>query len=765
MSQQCCPNCGSTDIETDSQRGDAVCIQCGTVLEENAIVNEVTFAQDAGGGSQVVGQYVAATPGVGSSGLGFKESRELAFNNGQRHISQLAAALRLAEHHQEAAQRLFMLAVQHNFIQGRRTQHVIAACLYTVCRKEKTPHLLIDYSDVLQENVYLLGSCFLKFTRLLSLTLPIIDPSLYIHRFASRLEFGDKTHLVSMSALRLVQRMKRDWIQTGRRPSGICGAALLIAARVHGFRRTQREVVRVVRICDVTLRKRLTEFAETPMGALTARQLESADIEAFPAADPPSYTRNRQAEVAQQLALTVTDEQRQRERQLLELRQLKVAQIRTRLAELGEDVTGKKEHLVHRLLRLEPPEASAAWTAAAAAAGASGDGVPLGDAAAMAAADEDDDEEDEDEEDEQVGISGGGSGGGSDGVLAALMPPPPVDPEEAEMHSEMSRVLQDPALRALGVTNPNRAPPTLDAALAAAAAAAAAPPIPNAAAAPSAATGFGFGEEIAEDTAEASAPAALLPPSAPAPPARRVHVGALQPSWTHSAFFSSDVLASREALAASETEEQQEKLMAELNEDLETLDDEVEGYLITDAEEVQLKKRVWEEMNREYLDQQAEKAAARTEAERLAAERGETLEPGAARPKRPALSKKQRREAQEARAPGTAAEAAAAELRRNKLSSRINYDVVQILSQTLEEDAESMPNAPGPLGQGLAGGAGAAAAEGGATAAAAVTAGTASMTAYPARDAYPPPSPARSAVSDRFSETLDAADAECEPTY
>jgi transcription initiation factor TFIIIB Brf1 subunit/transcription initiation factor TFIIB len=172
----CCPNCSSTDIETDAARGDAVCIQCGTVIEENAIVNEVTFAQDAGGGSSVVGQFVAA-----SSGLGFgKESREVAFSNGQRHISQLAQALRLAEHHQEAAQRLFMLAVQHNFIQGRRTQHVIAACLYTVCRREKTPHLLIDFSDVLQTNVYMLGSCFLKFTRLLSLALPIIDPSLYI---------------------------------------------------------------------------------------------------------------------------------------------------------------------------------------------------------------------------------------------------------------------------------------------------------------------------------------------------------------------------------------------------------------------------------------------------------------------------------------------------------------------------------------------------------------------------------------------------------
>ena len=61
---------------------------------------------------------------------------------------------------------------------------------------------------------------------------------------------------VSVSALRLVQRMRRDWIQTGRRPSGICGAALLIASRVHGFRRTQREVVRIVRICDAACSER-----------------------------------------------------------------------------------------------------------------------------------------------------------------------------------------------------------------------------------------------------------------------------------------------------------------------------------------------------------------------------------------------------------------------------------------------------------------------------------------------------------------------------
>ncbi|KAG7272609.1 hypothetical protein CRUP_033118 [Coryphaenoides rupestris] len=83
------------------------------------------------------------------------------------------------------------------------------------------------------------------------------------------LEFGEKTHQVSMTALRLLQRMKRDWMHTGRRPSGLCGAALLVAARMHDFRRTVKEVIGVVKVCQATLRKRLTEFEDTPTSHLT----------------------------------------------------------------------------------------------------------------------------------------------------------------------------------------------------------------------------------------------------------------------------------------------------------------------------------------------------------------------------------------------------------------------------------------------------------------------------------------------------------------
>ncbi len=88
--------------------------------------------------------------------------------------------MRLGPHYVDSAHRLFTVAVERNFVQGRRRSHVIAACLYTSCRQEKSQHMLIDFSDALQVNVYTLGTCFLKFRRLLGLKLEIIDPALFI---------------------------------------------------------------------------------------------------------------------------------------------------------------------------------------------------------------------------------------------------------------------------------------------------------------------------------------------------------------------------------------------------------------------------------------------------------------------------------------------------------------------------------------------------------------------------------------------------------
>lgn len=51
--------------------------------------------------------------------------------------------------------------------------------------------------------------------------------------------------------------MNRSQISTGRHPSGICGAAVVIAAKIHGFKRTPREIVKVAHVCLEVVRKRV----------------------------------------------------------------------------------------------------------------------------------------------------------------------------------------------------------------------------------------------------------------------------------------------------------------------------------------------------------------------------------------------------------------------------------------------------------------------------------------------------------------------------
>ncbi|XP_057400626.1 transcription factor IIIB 90 kDa subunit isoform X6 [Balaenoptera acutorostrata] len=268
MTGRVCRGCGGTDIELDAARGDAVCTGCGSVLEDNIIVSEVQFVENSGGGSSAVGQFVSL--------------------DGRRQIHHLGNQLQLNQHCLDTAFNFFKMAVSKHLTRGRKMAHVIAACLYLVCRTEGTPHMLLDLSDLLQVNVYVLGKTFLLLARELCINAPAIDPCLYIPRFAHLLEFGDKNHEVSMTALRLLQRMKRDWMHTGRRPSGLCGAALLVAARMHDFRRTVKEVISVVKVCESTLRKRLTEFEDTPTSQLTVDEFMKVDLEEE--CDPPSYT-------------------------------------------------------------------------------------------------------------------------------------------------------------------------------------------------------------------------------------------------------------------------------------------------------------------------------------------------------------------------------------------------------------------------------------------------------------------------------------------
>jgi len=98
--------------------------------------------------------------------------------------------------------------------------------------------------------------------------------------------------------------MDRAWITTGRRPNGLCGSAILIAARVLGFRRSTSQIVKVAHVCEETIRKRLSEFKNTNIAQLTAAEVKKIEYpknelmrteseqSVEEVMDPPSFTKN-----------------------------------------------------------------------------------------------------------------------------------------------------------------------------------------------------------------------------------------------------------------------------------------------------------------------------------------------------------------------------------------------------------------------------------------------------------------------------------------
>ncbi|GAB1319364.1 transcription factor TFIIIB subunit brf1 [Madurella fahalii] len=291
------PQCDKSDIR------DGACQNCGLVADDgHDIVAEVTFGETSNGAAVVHGSYLAADQGgIRPTGRGFafrrvagagaSEARERSLREAKQLLSQFSYQLSIPQYMVDQAFQLYKVAANSNFVQGRRKNTVAAICMYAACRKEDSNKvMLIDLADIIKTDVFLLGRSYKELlSQLPDLkdgTKPIIIEDL-IFRFASKLEFLHDTNKVALSAIRIAQRMRHDNITHGRRPAGICGAALIMAARAHNYRRTVREVVYIAKVTMATLQERMEEFANVPSAQMTIREFHESDKLPETSHDPP----------------------------------------------------------------------------------------------------------------------------------------------------------------------------------------------------------------------------------------------------------------------------------------------------------------------------------------------------------------------------------------------------------------------------------------------------------------------------------------------
>lgn len=345
------PTCGSTNLSEED--GYIICKECFTQIAESNIVSDVQFNEEAGGRATVQGASVAENSRHAKTlgaetfkrlGGGGRNSIAETERAGKRALAALCPKLGIAEDISVQAASIWNLAANINFSAGRKTDEVVAACLYAACRRRKdNAVLLMDIAELIKVNVFRLGEVYKDLCKNLYMAEEsvghqhLVDLEPLIYKYCQKLQFADKTNIVAEDALKIIRRMNRDWMVSGRHPAGLCGACIILAAKMNNFHRSVREVVYVSKVADVTIANRIQEFRRTKSAALSVDDFRVFGNRMKFQHDPPSMNLGeRRAELM---------DKRKRKREEYRQSMARDSQDRQSIVEIPDNATDPSSRL------------------------------------------------------------------------------------------------------------------------------------------------------------------------------------------------------------------------------------------------------------------------------------------------------------------------------------------------------------------------------------------------------------------------------------
>jgi transcription initiation factor TFIIB len=289
-----CPECGSTHLSRDYNRGEFVCEGCGLVLDDQMIDQGPEWrAFDMEQGEKRGRTGAPMTIAIHDKGLsteiGWKNKdsygksiptrnraqlyrlrkwqRRIRVSNATERnlayalseLDRMASGMGLPRNVRETAAMTYRKSVNKNLIRGRSIEGVVAASLYSACRQCGVPRTLDEIANASRVGRKEIGRTYRFMTRELNLKLLPTRPQDYISRFASELKLSGE---VQSKALEILKEAHDKELTSGRGPTGVAAASIYIASILCNERRTQREVADVAGVTEVTIRNRYKELTE-----------------------------------------------------------------------------------------------------------------------------------------------------------------------------------------------------------------------------------------------------------------------------------------------------------------------------------------------------------------------------------------------------------------------------------------------------------------------------------------------------------------------
>ncbi|MEA3378946.1 MAG: transcription initiation factor IIB [Nanoarchaeota archaeon] len=282
-----CPECGSTNLIYNKDKGEVICKNCGLVIEDKMIDFSQEwreFDHDQAAKRRRTGAPMTYTKydrglgtDVGQKGDIYKLSAKgknkfFRLRKWQYRIStaiernlklalaelkRVASYLKLPKAVEEEAARIYTRAVQRGLVRGRSMESVVAGSLYAACRRHEVPRTLDELSESSGIDKKEIGRTYRFVTRELHIRIMPSNPVDYIPRFSSALKLSAETQSKAVEILEMAQNAE---LTSGRGPTGIAAASLYVAALINTEKRTQREVADVAGVTEVTIRNRYKEL-------------------------------------------------------------------------------------------------------------------------------------------------------------------------------------------------------------------------------------------------------------------------------------------------------------------------------------------------------------------------------------------------------------------------------------------------------------------------------------------------------------------------
>lgn len=294
---KCCPECGNKNFIDDPDAGEAVCSNCGLVVNERvmnrgrdwrAYTQEQTNARAHVGPPTTLTRhdknlstYVGFVGSRSKDGSGrvLSPERSLDAKRLQRwqirtargssadrnlskamtNIDRLTDVLHIPPVIKEKGAAVYRKMLEKDLLRGREIASMSAAALYAACRLSGNPRTLKEFAQCSQTKKKDLGRCYRLIVNSLEIKMPVSSPVTCIAKIATKVGISMQSQ---QHAAAILTQLQGTDVLRAKDPTGLAAATLYIACRLEGETATEKDLAAASGVTEVTIRNRKTSINE-----------------------------------------------------------------------------------------------------------------------------------------------------------------------------------------------------------------------------------------------------------------------------------------------------------------------------------------------------------------------------------------------------------------------------------------------------------------------------------------------------------------------